>query len=335
MADIAPVREIQISGSEELDALLRMQREPFVLRGLVSDWPLVAAGRSSDDEARSYLLAHHRERPVTYSVGKAGSGGRLFYDENMEVDFATGRGWLDDIFDQMAQAGSDQDAGAVYLASIDLHDYFDGLHEANHVDLGERKLMSSLWVSSRSRVAAHSDFPDNLACVVAGKRRFILFPPDQFGNLYPGPLDNTPAGRPISMVDFHNVDFERFPRFAEALEQAQMVELEPGDALYVPSMWWHHVESLSSFNAMINYWWRDSGRWHDQPQNALFMALLTIRDLPPEEREHWRAQFDHYIFDPDPELAAHVPASARGILDPLTDDTAMRLRSFLLRQLGR
>jgi oxalate decarboxylase/phosphoglucose isomerase-like protein (cupin superfamily) len=47
----------------------------------------------------------------------------------------------------------------------------------------------------------------------------------------------------------------RFPRFQQALEAASVAGMEPGDAIFVPSMWWHHVESLASFNILVNYWW--------------------------------------------------------------------------------
>ncbi|MFX6149073.1 cupin-like domain-containing protein, partial [Acinetobacter baumannii] len=90
---------------------------------------------------------------------------------------------------------------------------------------------------------------------------FTLFPPDQFGNLYLGPLDNTPAGRAVSMVDFAEPDFAAHPRFREALAHAQVAELEPGDAIFIPSMWYHHVEGRSAFNVLINYWWRETPGW--------------------------------------------------------------------------
>ena len=171
--------------------------------------------------------------------------------------------------------------------------------------------------------------------MAVGRRRFTLFPREQFRNLYLGPIDNTPAGRAVSMVDFHAPDFARYPGFREALRHAQVVELEPGDALYIPSMWWHHVEGLAPFNVLVNYWWRDTPRWLGQPQDALNHALMAIRDLPADERAHWRDMFDHYVFG-DPDAArAHIPEGARSVLDPLTPDSAARIRAFLLRQLSR
>lgn len=319
----------------DLEAALRDATQPFVVRGLVADWPLVAAGRESGHAARAYLAAKARDTLFTVSIGGPGSDGRLFYDEAMRMNFRTVKARLPDIFDQIDRIEDQPGAPPVYLASIDMADYFSGLVEDNPIDLGSREPLKSIWIGTRTRIAAHNDFPHNLACVAVGRRRFTLFPREQFANLYLGPIDNTPAGRAVSMVDFHNPDFDRYPHFREALAHAQTVELEPGDALYIPSMWWHHVEGLAPFNVLVNYWWRETPRWLGQPQDALNHALLAIRDLPQDERAHWRDMFDHYVFG-DPEAArAHIPEGARSVLDPLTPDTASRLRAFLLRQLSR
>jgi len=331
---LARVAEEQVASSG-LDARLKTAREPFVIRGLVADWPLVKAGLESSASARAYLLELRRDRAFTVNIGQPGAGERLFYDESMAMNFRTGRGSLDDIFAGIDANEGRPDAPAIYLSSVDVNDYFDGLHDANHVDLGEREPIESIWIGTRTRIAAHNDFPDNLACCAVGRRRFTLFPPDQFANLYVGPIDNTPAGRPVSMVDLHDPDFARFPHFREALKVARIAELEPGDAIFIPSMWWHHVEALEPFNVLVNYWWRDTARFLGQPQDALNHAILAIRDLPDDEKQLWRALFDFYVFG-DPRAAAeHIPAGARGILAPLDAETAGRIRANLLRSLSR
>lgn len=329
------VPEIDVADAADLDRRLRAADRPFVVRGLIADWPLVAAGKRSGKEARDYLLRHHKPVPFTVSVGTEGNDGRLFYDAAMGMNFRTFRGKLPEIFAHIDRAETMADAPPIYLASINVRDFFTGLHEANHVDLGERSALGSIWVGTRTRIAAHNDFPHNLACVAAGRRRFTLFPREQFRNLYLGPIDNTPAGRAISMVDFHNPDFAAHPRFREALAHAQAAELEPGDALYIPSMWWHHVEGLEPFNILLNYWWRETPRWMGQPQDALNHAIMAIRDLPEDEKRHWRELFDHYVFDNDDQVVAHIPEGGRSVLDPLTAESAGRLRAFLLRQLSR
>jgi Cupin-like domain len=328
------VVEQELSAAD-LDAHLKEADAPFVVRGLVGDWPLVRAGLESGAAARAYLLAHRRERAFTVNIGEPGGGDRLFYDEAMGMNFRTGRADLAEIFAGIDANEGKRDAPAIYLSSVDVQGYFEGLHEANHVDMGHRQPIESIWIGTRTRIAAHNDFPSNLACCAVGRRRFTLFPPDQFANLYVGPIDFTPAGRPVSMVDLRNPDFDAFPRFREALKTAQFAELEPGDAIFIPSMWWHHVEALAPFNVLVNYWWRDTPRFLAQPQDALNHALLAIRDLPEEEKKLWRQMFDYYVFGDAAAVAAHIPEQARGILSPLDAEQAGKIRANLLRSLSR
>ncbi len=334
-AGLPHVPERVVADAADLDAALRTADRPFVVRGLAADWPLVQAGRRSAAEARRYLLDHRRDVPFTVSVGASGSDGRLFYDEAMAMNFATFKTKLDEVFAHIDASEQSGDPRPIYLASIDMQGYFDGLHEANHVDLGDRTPLASIWMGTRTRIAAHNDVPDNLACVAVGRRRFTLFPREQFRNLYLGPIDNTPAGRAVSMVDFHAPDFAAHPKFHDALAHAQVAELEAGDALYIPAMWWHHVEGLATFNVLVNYWWRTTPRWLGQPQDALNHAILAVRDLPEDQKRHWREMFDYYVFDNDAAAVAHIPEQARSILSTLTAESAGRLRAFLLRALSR
>lgn len=329
------VEERDAADSAALDAQLKNACAPFVIRGLVAHWPLVQAGLQSPRSARAYLLERARDVPFAVSVGQPGHDGRMFYDTTMAMNFEMARGKLADIFGSIDANETRADPPSMYLASIDVPGHFEGVDRENALDLGQRDPLKSLWIGTPTRIAAHNDFPDNLACCVAGRRRFTLFPPDQFRNLYLGPIDNTPAGRAVSMVDFHAPNFAMHPDFALALGQAQVAELEPGDALFIPSMWWHHVEGLSPFNILLNYWWRDTPRYLGQPQDALNHAILAIRDLPIEDRAIWRDLFEHYVFANTPQSSEHIPPGARGVLDPLTAETAGRLRAFLLRTLSR
>ena len=58
-----------------------------------------------------------------------------------------------------------------------------------------------LWLGNEVVTPAHFDESHNLACVVSGRRRFTLFPPEQVANLYVGPLDLSPAGQAISQFE--------------------------------------------------------------------------------------------------------------------------------------
>jgi hypothetical protein len=340
-AELAPSRrelpavcELQPRPSE-LDDHLRSS-SPFIVRDLAREWPLVRAGIEEGQRgARAYLLRHARNRPFEVNIGQPGQGGRLFYDAQMRMNFRMGRSSLSDIFTGIDANWDKPDAPVIYLSSLAIRDYFEGLHEENSVDLFDREARDVIWIGTRTEIAAHNDIPNNLAICAVGRRRFTLFPPEVFADLYLGPLENTPAGRAVSMVDVLRPDFETYPRFEFALQEAQLAELEPGDALFIPSMWYHHVEALEPFNVLVNYWWRDTPRFLGDPEQALLHAILAIRDLPEESRERWRALFEHYVFSPAGEASAHLPPGQRGILDQLTPETAGRLRAFLLRSLSQ
>ena len=224
---------------------------------------------------------------------------------------------------------------SIYVGSTTIDTALPGFREHNDIDLGARNALASIWIGNQARIAAHHDLPDNLACVAVGHRRFTLFPPEQLANLYVGPLDLTPAGQAISLVDFATPDLARFPRFAQAAQAARVAELAPGDAIFIPSMWWHHVESLDSFNVLVNYWWRQSPAYMDAPIGALMMAIMTMRDLPPAQRAAWQNLFRHYVFEADAKTIAHIPEHSRGSLGTLTGDVVRDIRARLIARLNR
>ena len=121
--------------------------------------------------------------------------------------------------------------------------------------LAPRSADPRLWIGNAAKVATHNDPVDNIAIVAAGRRRFTLFPPYAEADLYMGPVKPTPAGTPVSMVHVTAPDFDRYPRFARALARAEEAELSPGDGIYIPRDWFHHVEALETFNVLVNYWW--------------------------------------------------------------------------------
>ena len=134
----------------------------------------------------------------------------------------------------------------------------------------------------------------------------------------------------MSCAQLTQADPARFPRLHLALEHAQQAELGPGDALFIPYGWWHHVESLTPFNVLVNYWWNDAPD-HGAPHGALLHSLLAIRDLPADQREVWAALFRELVFT-DPEIAlAHLPAAKRGMLGPPSAERTRAIRERLAR----
>lgn len=331
-----PLREITGVNPRAIAPEILESAEPVLLRGLAAHWPAVRAGLESAQAGAAYLRSFYRDATVGAWFGPPEAEGRFFYDDEMSgFNFQPQRLKLGAVLDEIERHHGSAKPPAIYVGSTTVDTCLPGFRAENDLALGERQALMSIWIGNRTRVAAHFDLPDNLACVVAGRRRFTLFPPGEIGNLYVGPLDFTPAGQPVSLVDFARPDLLKFPKFADAMAQARIADLGPGDAIFIPSMWWHHVEALDRFNVLVNYWWRQSPAHMDSPMNALMMALLSVRDLPDEQRRAWRQIFDHYVFAADEHTAGHIPASARGSLSPLDPDAARVLRARLLKSLNR
>jgi hypothetical protein len=314
---------------------------PAILRGIARHLPLVAAGREGPRAAIAWLKQFDGGRPVTAYIGDPAISGRFGYSEDCTaLNFSRERGSLSAYLDRILDTLGDPGADAVYIGSTDVDQYLPGIREQAVLSFGDPQLaenppLVSIWIGNRTIASAHYDMSNNIAVTMVGRRRFTLFPPDQAANLYPGPLDPTPAGQVVSMVDFDAPDYDRHPGFAEALAAAEVAEMEPGDALIYPALWWHQVEALDPFNAMINYWWNTSPRFIDTPQNTLLHAMLSLRDRPEGEKAAWKSLFDYYIFGPADRPAAHLPPAARGNLAPLDDVSARRLRATLLNKLNR
>jgi hypothetical protein len=330
------IREVSGLGPADLTDDILTATTPLVLRGLASSWPMVRAAQESDRAGSDYLRRYYQGATVGAMLGAPESGGRFFYNSDLSgFNFQMVHAKLSGVLDEIEAKRQMDPAPTIYVGSTTIDTCLPGFRQFNDLQLGARDALASIWIGNRTRIAAHYDLPDNVAVVAAGHRRFTLFPPEQLQNLYVGPVDFTPAGQAISLVDFLNPDFDKFPKFAEALKHAQTAELGPGDALFIPSMWWHHIEALDAFNVLVNYWWRQSPDYMDTPTNALMAAFLTMRDLPQAQRKAWQEIFRHYIFEADDETAAHIPPNARGVMAPLTADGARALRTHLLKRFNR
>ena len=308
---------------------------PVVLRGLVAQWSAVAAGRAGPAAMADYIRRFDGGRPANVMIAAPQERGRFFYaDDLTRFNFTRAQVMLPVLLDQLVAQRDEPDPPALYAGAATAPDTFPGWIEENPLPLATPDAVPRLWIGNASRVATHYDVSSNIAAVVAGRRRFVLFPPDQGRNLYVGPLDHTIAGQPTSMVDLAAPDLARYPRFRDAAAHMQVADLEPGDALFVPSLWWHDVTASGPLNVLVNYWWGQQAA--ASPFAALIHALLAVRDLPPGEREAVRGWFDQYVFGEDARTAAdHLPPAARGVLDVPSPARAERIRGYLMRALGR
>lgn len=313
-------------------AAARRDCEPIVLRGVAADLPVTHAAGSIDSILR-YLLGFDAGVSAQAFVGDPAIGGRYAYGAGPDgFNFTRETLGLAPALARMATAAADPGQPSIYCGSLPAEIHLPGFAEANALPLVPDGVLPRLWIGNASTVSCHYDRFDNLACVIAGERRFTLYPPDAIGDLYVGPIDHTMAGQPVSLAAGGAPGDPRYPRFARAAARADTVTLHPGDALYLPKLWWHQVEATAPFNLLMNYWWDDFASGPDSPYTAMLLAMTALADRPPPERAAWRAFFDHYAFRPDGHPLAHLPPERHGILAD-TRENRGRIRAFVMQLL--
>jgi hypothetical protein len=318
--------------SREVEPLNR----PAVLRNLVAGWPAVVKAKESPQALADYLRGRCNDRPVNAMVGDPAIRGRFFYSDDLTgFNFAQQRVPLGQMIGYLLQELANPQAPAVYAGAVPVAEHAPALMAEHSLALLPDNVprQTSIWIGNRTRVAAHWDPQHNIAGVISGRRRYTLFPTHQIKNLYVGPLDRAPAGVPISLVDFQKPDFERFPRFREALAHAEVAELGPGDALYMPALWVHHAESLDGFGLMMNFWWQTWPIDQLSPYLSMLHALLTVRELPSSVRDAWRELFDLYVFEKAGPPLAHIPDQVRGMFGTSTPQRTLAIIGHLQQSL--
>jgi hypothetical protein len=333
MLSPAPIEPAIVTSREQFEVEILAAGEPRVLRGFASNFPIVRAAADSDAALVAYLRAHHNGSQVPLMTGAPDIDGRLFYGEDLQrLNFQSRELPLADALHAILVSASQARPSTIYIGSASTAKHWPDLAQANPNAILPN-VLPNLWIGNRAVVGPHNDFPDNIACVVAGRRRFRVFPPEQFANLYIGPLELNPAGRPVSFVSVTEPELERYPQYSIALAASREAELEPGDAIYIPSQWWHSVESLAPFNVLMNYWWTEPGVNPRLVESALLHSLMAIGPLSDRQRAAWKAVFDHLVFRVNGDPVAHIPPQIRGALGTLTPDLRDRIRTTIRHSL--
>jgi len=309
---------------------------PAVLRGLLRDWPAVQAGRQSQSSVVNYFKQFDTGGTVNAMVGPPQIKGRFFYSDDFRgFNFESRKVSIGGALDNLVSLADAPQPPAIALQAIHVPDTMPSFLGDNTMPLLDSDIAPRIWIGNRSMIAAHFDNNHNIACVVSGSRRFTVFPPEQVGNLYIGPLLRTPGGTPVSTVDLRAPDYTRFPKFREALESGQEAVLEPGDAIYVPILWWHGVESLDPLDILVNYWWNSDISTHHKPILSLAHTMALMSGLPAVQRKVWRAFFEHFAFQKDGDPGAHLPADLQDVLGDLSAEEKDQVIAFIAERLQR
>lgn len=306
--------------------------EPVVARGLAASLPVVEASKRGDEHLLAYLAGFARRCAVQAFHAPQQVDGKFGYGHDFRsFNFQKIQTTFDAFVDGLAR--NDSPPGAIAVQGVRSLEAAPGFEDANslpHVPSGGEY---RLWLGTRAVVATHSDPAPNIAYVACGKRKFTLFAPEEIGNLYMGPFDPVPNGTQISLADPLSPDFDRFPRLEGALQRSLHAELEPGDAIFIPTGWYHHVEARSAINLLVNYWWQQPVG-AASPWDALMHGFMALRPLSPADRRVWRAMFAHYIFEDNGDPGAHLPTESQGIIGTASPAMLAAMRKALVRSLA-
>ncbi len=330
---IPPLREFHNPSREQFWSDIHASGQPAILRGHCADWPAVGMAERSNRDFAAYLLDGSPNPPVRAIVGDGAMGGRFFYDEALRgFNFERAEVPFSIFLSKLMQVERGEADVHAYVGATPVATLMPAFGRQNGSDFAPSGTPALAWVGNASRIAPHFDSSDNIACVVRGPRTFLLFPPERVSDLYIGPIDHNMAGQPASLVDPRAPDLDRFPRYADALQDARIAHLQPGDAIFIPALHWHYVESNAPLSMLVNYWWSPENAGHGL--SSLAYAVMALRELPPAQRAAWRSLFDHYVFGEETDAStAHIPEEMRGILGAPSPQRDHRIKSFLAQLL--
>lgn len=245
---------------------------PCIFRNAISHWPAI---EKWDDQ---YIEAQLGQNKITVAVTPNGLADAIvnnafilpeersmtikdFFEEAKKQEF-------DEVYYIQKQNSNMTDEFKILLNDIDTEltwasDALCKSPDAINFWMGQGKAVTSL----------HKDHYENLYCVVRGEKRFILYPPSDRPHIpyknYPvrqykfnksGKIwtieDSKTVGNSHSVpwicVDPLKPQFDLYPQFKNA--QPIFCTVKAGDVLYLPALWFHHVQQ-TDWTIAVNYWY--------------------------------------------------------------------------------
>lgn len=128
----------------------------------------------------------------------------------------------------------------------------DKLTDWSIFGIGMETWDSTLWVGSdEAYTPCHCDtYGCNLVAQLSGKKRWLLFPPKDTQHLYPTRIPYEESSI-FSKVNIQDPDYKQHPSYS--CTTPYKVMLSPGEVLFVPRHWWHHVTCIEP-SVSVNVW---------------------------------------------------------------------------------
>jgi hypothetical protein len=237
---------------------------PVVIKNALSNWP---ASKKWDPPYLKELLS---TVPVKFKYSRRGLHPN-FYESEMKEMFAVREATFPEYLALILEGPEEERRNYLFTGDEQfLYRVRDGKSELNQQlaplwnDVlvpdcvpADRLYSVWSWFSSQGvKTWLHYDNNGchNLNAQIRGKKRCLLFAPDQMERLSFFPPEGTNPAHNCSQVDIFAPDLARFPQIADA--EVFEVEIEEGDLFFIPDEWSHAFEHQGEFNSNVNFWWR-------------------------------------------------------------------------------
>jgi hypothetical protein len=244
----ARVAEMEYGDYDRFLAITARGTKPVVINGALDDWKALGSWNAD------YFRSRFGEESVRVNSSRDGV---CRGDPTLGFSHVSRQILLKDFLDTISPTATP--AERYYLQLLPLRGPFAELLDEISIPRFIRSTSAPgiyLWVGAAGNGSAlHFDESYNLLAQVRGRKRLVLFPPEQTDCLYPFPADSKIPT--MSQVDIDRPDFDTFPRFREA--EGVELTLQEGQMLYIPLFWWHQVRSLDP-SISVNFWWMPPDR---------------------------------------------------------------------------
>ena len=269
---ITPVTRVEnISKKEFIEHYYKPQK-PVLIKGLTKNWP------AYEKWTLDYIQERAGEQTVPLYNNEPATGSESVYAPKKEMK-------LDDYIEILKTKPTDL---RIFFYEI-LKKMPELLNDFEYPDIGLKffkKLPALFFGGGESKVFMHYDIdlPDSMHFHFDGHKSVTLFSPEQTKYLYRVPY----SIHNLEDIDMDNPDFERYP----ALKYAQGIhaDMEHGDALYMPSGYWHYIKYLDGgFSMTLRALPRKPSRFLNMLSNVLIM-----RNFDNFTRKYWGQKWLDY-----------------------------------------